>query len=195
MAEELPASVLETLGELTRWLAHERIPATIIGGVAASLLGRPRLTQDIDVLVAVPERDWARAVHSAAAFGIVPRIPDALEFARRSRVLLMHHSRSRIDIDITFSGLRFEQAAIEHARPHEIAGTSVPLPRVEDLLVMKAIARRPKDLEDIRGLLEVNPQANTAEVRRWVREFSVAAAMPDLLQQFDALLATLPPKS
>jgi hypothetical protein len=31
---------------------------------------------------------------------------------------------------------------------------------VEDLLIMKAIARRPKDLQDIRGLLAAHPDAD-----------------------------------
>lgn len=189
MPSELPPSLISALVDLGNWLESERIPAMIIGGVAASVLGRPRLTQDIDALAVLPERDWARALGSAAAFGIVPRISDALAFAARSRVLLMRHAASGIDLDITFSGLSFEQAAVERSRFHDIAGVSVRLPRVEDLLVMKAIARRPKDLEDIRGLLAAHPDADTASARRWIREFAMATGMTDMLTGFDDLVA------
>ena len=68
------------------------------------------------------------------------------------------------------------------------AGVRVRLPRVEDLIVMKAVARRPKDLEDIRGLLDAHPEADCAEVRRWIREFATATNMPDMLEEFDKLL-------
>jgi hypothetical protein len=149
-----------------KWLETAHIPAMIIGGVAASALGRPRLTQDIDALAIVPEADWADVIESAARYGIVPRIGEALEFARRSRVLLLRHLRSGIDLDVTLGGLPFEQAAVEKSAVHSIGGLQLRLPRVEDLLVMKAIARRPKDIEDIRGLLAVHPQVDISEVRR-----------------------------
>lgn len=153
------------------------------------MLGRPRLTRDIDALAIMPEDEWERVVGSSAQYGIEPRVDDALEFARRSRVLLMRHVASGIDLDITFGALPFEQSAVRNASNLDIGGISVRLPRVEDLLVMKAVAGRPKDLDDIRGLLDANPEADCAEARRWIREFATAASMPDLLDEFDQLLA------
>jgi hypothetical protein len=160
----------------------------VIGGVAASILGRPRLTQDVDALVILAEDDWQKAIEAAAGFGIVPRIEAALEFARRSRVLLMRHAESGIDLDITFGGLPFEESAVENSQLHDVGGIHLKLPRVEDLLVMKAIARRPKDLEDIRGLLAAHPGADIAAARRWIREFAIATGMSDMLDEFDRLV-------
>jgi hypothetical protein len=160
----------------------------VIGGVAASVLGRPRLTRDVDALAILAEKDWQKGIETARNFGIVPRIEDALEFARRSRVLLMRHAESGIDLDITFGGLAFEESAVNHSQLHDVGGIQVRLPRVEDLLVMKAIARRPKDLEDIRGLLAAHPEADIPAARRWIREFSVATGMSDMLDEFDRLL-------
>jgi hypothetical protein len=173
------------------WLTRERIAATIIGGVAASVLGRPRLTQDIDALAVLPEAQWARALDSAAACGIVARISDPLAFARRSRVLLLRHSKSSIDVDVILSGLQFEELVVERSRTHDLAGVSIRLPTVEDLLTMKAIAHRPKDLEDIQGLLMAHPGADVASVRRWVSEFSAAANLPDILEEFDRTVGPL----
>lgn len=72
---------------------------------------------------------------AAAAYGIVPRIDDALTFARKSGVLLMRHSASAIDLAITFGGLPFEHSAVERGAVHSVGGVLVRLPRVEDLLV------------------------------------------------------------
>ncbi len=164
------------------------MPSMVIGGVAASILGRPRLTQDVDALAILPEADWANAVSIAANHGILPRIENPLDFARQSRVLLMKHSESGIDIDITFGRLSFEQTAIENSEIHDIGGLRVRLPRVEDLLVMKAIARRPKDLQDIEGLLAAHPEADVLAVRQWVREFATAMSMSDMLDDFDKVV-------
>ena len=194
MAEPVPTSLLAALADLMKWLDAMKVPSMVIGGVAASVLGEPRLTQDVDALAIVPEADWGTVLAGAAPFGIVPRIELALEFARRSRVLLMRHVASGIDLDITFGGLSFEETAVANCEVHRIGGVSIRLPRVEDLLVMKAIARRPKDLQDIRGLLAAHPDADIALVRRWVGEFATAVSMPDMLEELDKLLASRNPK-
>jgi hypothetical protein len=189
VTDSLAAPLRTALADLSRWLVAERIPGAVIGGIAASVLGRPRFTRDIDALAIVPEGEWQKVIETSTLYGIEPRIDHALEFARRSRVLLLRHIASGIDIDVTFCGLAFEQAAVERATNVEIGDISIRLPRVEDLLVMKAVAGRPKDLEDIRGLLDAHPEADCDEARRWIREFAVAASMPDLLEAFDKLLS------
>ncbi|HEY8052832.1 MAG TPA: nucleotidyl transferase AbiEii/AbiGii toxin family protein [Steroidobacteraceae bacterium] len=171
-----------------RWLDAAQIPSMIIGGVAASILGRPRLTQDIDALALLPESDWAQALRLAVQHGIIPRIEDALQFAQRSHVLLLRHSASGIDLDVIFGVLPFEQRAVALCQSHEVGGVQVRLPRVEDLLVMKAVARRPKDIQDLRGLLAAHPGADIAAARHWVSEFANATTTPDMLSEFDALV-------
>ena len=54
---------------------------------------------------------------------------------------------------------------------------------------MKAIARRPKDLQDIEGLLAAHPEADVVAVRQWVREFATAMTMSDMLDDFDKVVA------
>jgi predicted nucleotidyltransferase len=85
--------------------------------------------------------------------------------------------------------LSFEQAAIDNSVNHEVGGLRLRLPRVEDLLIMKAVARRPKDLQDIEGLLAVHPQADLATVRQWLSTFAAALDASDMLDEFDRLVA------
>jgi len=189
VVDRVPATLLAALADLVKWMDVTKMPSMVIGGGAASVLGQPRLTQDVDVLAILPEADWANAVSTAASHGILPRIENPLDFARRSRVLLMRHAESGIDIDLTFGRLAFEQAAIDNSEIHNIGGLRVRLPRVEDLLIMKAIARRPKDLQDIEGLLAAHPEADVVAVRQWVREFATAMTMSDMLDDFDKVVA------
>lgn len=189
MPERVPASLLAALADLSRWLDDVRAPGMVIGGVAASILGRPRLTQDVDALVLLPESDWTSFLASAEQYHLAPRISDPLAFARRSRMLLLRHLPSTIDVDVAFGGLTFEQEAMERSGTHEVGGISLRLPRVEDLMVMKGFAHRPKDLEDLRGLLDAHPNADIEFVRQWLREFSAALTSPDILNDFEKLLA------
>jgi hypothetical protein len=189
MSDRLRPSLLAPLVDLGKWLAAIPARGVIVGGVAASLLGRPRFTQDIDALAIISEVDWERAIALARDYGIVPRTGDTLEFARRARVMLLKHAESAIDIDVILGGLSFEHNAVEHAETHHVGDVLVMLPRVEDLLIMKAVAHRPQDMQDIDGLLDNHPEVDVESVRRWVREFAVASAMSDLLDDFDKAVA------
>ncbi len=111
-----------------------------------------------------------------------------LQFAQRSRVLLLRHIASEIDLDIICGALPFEESAVTKSVVHDVGGVRIRLPRVEDLLVMKAIAGRPKDLEDIRGLLAAHSSVDVVEARGSIREFAIASSMPDMLDEFDKLV-------
>jgi hypothetical protein len=160
----------------------------LIGGVAASILGRPRMTRDVDALVWIAhEREWKVFLAGARAQGLAPRIEDALAFAVRSRVLLLRHVPSGIDVDISLAGLPFEEEAIARAVPVKLGRISVPLPRPEDLIVMKAVAHRPRDAADIEGILDAHPDIDRAYARRWVGEFASALEAPELVTDLEAL--------
>lgn len=189
MTQRVPLLFVAALADLTEWLEAAGVPAMVVGGIAASLLGRPRATRDIDALAVVPDDQWTELVGSAKAHGILPRIANPIEFAHRTRVLLLRHTESGIDIDIILSGLPFEADAVSRATVHDLGGVRVRLPQVEDLLIMKAVAHRPQDLRDIEGLLDVFPAANVESVRRWIRDFAAAAELPDLPEEFERLLA------
>lgn len=195
MSDNVPQAFLKVLTDLSDWFMDSRIPAMVVGGVAASILGRPRATRDIDALAMLSEDKWAAALRSAQRHGITPRIEEPLEFARKTRVLLLRHAESGVDLDIILGRLSFEEDAIGRSKPYNLGGVSVNLPLVEDLMIMKAIAQRPQDLRDIEGLLDLHPDADLNAVLKWLREFSNAMAMPDLLQGFEKLLAARKPGS
>lgn len=188
MSDPVRQTLLAPLADLERWLQATGTQAVIIGGVAASLLGRPRFTRDIDALAILPESRWETALAAAAQHGFVPRIENPLEFARRSRVFLLRHEQSAIDVDVILGGLSFEHSAVENGRTHKVGGMSVRLPRVEDLLIMKAVAHRAQDLHDIDGLLDAHPEADIEVVLHWVREFASATSMPDLIADLERIL-------
>ena len=45
-------------------------------------------------------------------FDLVPRIPDAIEFAHETRVLLLRHAPTGIDIDLSLGALPFEEELV-----------------------------------------------------------------------------------
>ena len=54
---------------------------------------------------------------------------------------------------------------------------------------MKAIARRPRDIADIESILDANKTLNLRIVRRWIRAFSASLEMPEILEEFENIVA------
>ncbi len=128
------------------------------------------------------------SLSTAQAEGIIPRIPDAADFARKNRVLLLKHSPTDTDIDVSLGILPFEEEMVDRAKTQSFAGLSVRLPTPEDLIIMKAIAHRPKDLDDIRTIADKYPGLDKNRVMEWVKSFGDALELPDLWAQIRNLL-------
>ena len=71
-----PAPLVQARGAVSDWLDAAAAPDAIIGGVAASILARPSLTEDIDVLVLVEREEWSPFPAAGRQSGFIPRIDD-----------------------------------------------------------------------------------------------------------------------
>jgi len=180
--------LIEALRDLTDLSQREHVPATVIGGVAASLIGRPRMTKDIDLLVQLDEQNWGRFLQAAKRSGFVARINDPLAFAQQSRVLLLRHVASGIDVDLTFGATSFEDEVIRRSSMTNLHGLSVPLPTPEDLIVLKWLAHRDQDVLDVHGILDALPNLNVTAVRTALSKFAEYVEGFDLVAEFDAML-------
>lgn len=187
MAEpiELPKACLR---DLVHWLRAAKVRGVIIGGIAASLLGRPRITRDVDALVSI-EADWQRFLEIGQQCGFRPRIDDPVEFAEETRVLLMRHEESAVDVDLMLAALPFEQEVIRRSAVKRIAGIPLPLPTPSDLVIMKAVANRPRDMADIEGILDAHPRLRRERILRIVGEFAALLERPDVLSELQSVFA------
>lgn len=178
-SEEL-APLLAPLAALQRLLMRFDDQGIVIGGVAASLLGKPRLTGDIDVMLLLSTDELPRLIEAAAEEGFILRFTGAEDFARRHRVLLLCHQESDINIDISLGILPFEIEAVQRSTVHQIETLAIRLPAPEDLIVMKAVAHRPKDLRDIQSIIDTHPELDRERVEHWLRQFAEVLEMPEL---------------
>jgi len=184
--------LLAALQDLQRWMRASGTPYVVIGGVAASLLGRPRFTQDVDVTVFVDPSEWQHLLEIGHQYGFEARRPNVLEFAQQNRVLLIRHALSAINVDLALGALPFEEQVIRRARPRDIGPITIPLPTPEDLVIMKAIAHRPRDVEDIEAVLDLHPDLDRRRILRWVRDFANVLETPELLTDLQAALGRHP---
>lgn len=178
------ASSLDAIGQ----------PAMIIGGIAVIARGVPRHTIDIDATVAAADLDLDVALDAFATHGIVPRIPDALTFAREHQVLLLRHSPTGTPLEVSLAWLPFELEALDHATVVDFGGVRIRVATPEDLIVLKAVAWRDRDRGDIERLLLLHAaDVDLERVRGLVAAFAEAIEEPERPGEFDALVRrTLP---
>ncbi|MBL7161100.1 MAG: nucleotidyltransferase [Anaerolineales bacterium] len=172
--------LLAPLAALQRLLNRYEGKGIIIGGIAASLLGTPRLTADVDALVLLSIEELPELLDAARAEGLIERISDPQTFARQRRVVLLRHDESGIGIDISLGTLPFEQEMIARSIVVQLEGLKIRLPTPEDLIILKAVAHRPKDLLDIQGVIQSHPDLNRERIQDWVTQFAQLLEMPEL---------------
>jgi hypothetical protein len=77
--------------------------------------------------------------------------------------------------------MRFEEEMVERSVLHEFDNAlQIRLPTPEDLIIMKAIAHRPKDYEDIRTLVIKYQDLDYERIKRWVTDFAEVLETPHL---------------
>ena len=180
--------LLSPLAAVQRLLERFGNQGVIIGGVAASMLGTPRLTADVDAVLLLSVGRLPKLLEVAAELGLVPRIANAELFARRNRVVLLRHAESGISVDVSLGMLPFEEEVVARSIVHRIGDIELRLPTPEDLIVLKAVAHRPKDLLDIAEIFKSHPDLDRARIEGWVREFAAALEMPELWEDITPLL-------
>jgi len=122
----LDSAMLECLGAVQRLLEHFPDRGVIVGGIAVGLIAQPRATQDVDaVLMGLDE--VADLIEAAEDLGFVPRIADPVQFARRSRVVLLRHEPTGVNVDISLGALPFENDMVRRRTCYKAEGLSLPL--------------------------------------------------------------------
>jgi predicted nucleotidyltransferase len=126
--ERLAATFAEAVSALER----AGIRYVLIGGLASTVLGRPRYTRDIDLLVREPDALPALTALAGAGFETEETNPAWIYKAWKRDVI--------VDVIFWLKGdLYLDDAMLERSRRLELTGTPVWVIPPEDLIVVKAI--------------------------------------------------------
>ncbi|HEV7395222.1 MAG TPA: nucleotidyltransferase [Pyrinomonadaceae bacterium] len=185
---EFPARIFTALSTLSNWLETEKIPHTIIGGIAVSLLTEPRATQDIDVTIWAEDIPVGSLLRTAESFGLISRIDSPLEFATQARILLLKHRDTSVGIDLSLGALPFEKEMIDNSDVIMVESCRLRVANPEDLIISKAVPMRPIDLADIDKLLSYYPGVDFDRIRKVVNEFQLLLDRPEYIQKLEELL-------
>ena len=161
----------------------------VFGAQAVLAYGRPRLTADLDITVMAELEQVPGLVSRLGAAGLVLQSAATERFVRRTRVLPFVHEATGIPVDIVLGGPGLEQDFVANAREIVLGGVSVPVISPEDLIVTKILAGRPKDRDDVDGVLrEQLPDLDLERCRRFLSMLEAALDRDDLLPELEEAL-------
>jgi hypothetical protein len=162
----------QVLKKIAKAFDAAAIPYMIIGGQAVLHYGEPRFTRDIDVTVGLEPHEAQPVLDVISDLGWQILVEHPGDFLQQTFVLPVVDPLSKIRMDFIFSQTEFERQALRRSVAVSLETVPLRFVSLEDLIVMKMIAGRPRDMEDARKILQKNPHFN----RRFVEE---------ILQEYD----------
>ncbi len=129
------AAFTAALAEAVRTVEQAGFEFLVLGGIASSLVGRPRWTHDIDFLVRPDDAGNVLTAMAAAGFETEETDPVWLYKAFRNDVL----------VDIIFmitGGIYLDEEMLTRSLRRDYDGLSLRIPSAEDQIVIKAIVHR-----------------------------------------------------
>jgi predicted nucleotidyltransferase len=184
-----PQPVAELLADLARGLGGLGVRWFLFGAQAAILYGAARLTADVDVTVEAGSRSTTELVAALARHGFDLRVRDVGGFVETTRVVPLVHRTSRMPVDLVLAGPGLEEQVLARARERLIAGVPVPVVSPEDLVAMKILAGRPRDLEDVAAVVRARVDLDLAATRGTLHLLERALDRGDLVAELDRLLS------
>jgi hypothetical protein len=181
--------VADLLADLGAALESLRIDWYLFGARAAILHGASRLTADVDVTVRLPDTtSTATLVSSLERHRFDARVRDA-GFLDRTRVVPFVHTPTMVPLDVVLAGPGLEAQFFERTVDRVIEDVRVPVASAEDVMVMKVLAGRPKDVEDIVAIAAAyGDDLDVRYLRNTLRIVEQALAQSDLLPLLEQAL-------
>lgn len=168
-------------------LAKAGIPHAISGAVAMAAHGYVRATKDVDILVVTSSLrlpDVFAAIRQHGFEGEDRRLITDL----RQRFVACLHS-GPVTVEVLVPVLPYHRTILDRAVRISVGGHDVPFVSIEDLIVLKMLWYRTKDIPDVHALVSSSPRLDADFIRATLRailpdENPKHAALEEILQRF-----------
>ena len=141
-------------------LERHEVRYVVIGGAAVVMHGYVRPIVDLDIVIDPAPAEANRALRALAQGGFVPSVP--LPLSMLSVLRMFDHSQREVDVFVRYH-IPFNDLWTDSERVLVGKGSSVArVESLEHLLRAKRIDGRPRDLQDVDGLLALKGRAPDA---------------------------------
>lgn len=174
--------------KISRALDKNSLPYMIIGGQAVLLYGEPRLTRDIDITLGMGTDKLGQLLDIIKKIDLVPLPENIVSFAEKTFVLPVKDIKTNIRVDFIFSQTSYEKQAIERVNQVNFKNRIVRFASLEDIIIHKIFAGRPRDLEDVGSIMLKNPEFDKNYIIKWLEEFDSTMGQSKFADIFNDLI-------
>lgn len=194
----IPPGIHEAIQRLVAILDRLGLEYAVGGAVAMAFSGYLRGTRDLDILVVVPalrSQEFAAALDEAGFRMRDADLPVAVDAARmvqewRSAGLTRLWWQDT-KVEIFSPRIALQNSILRRKLRVDLGGLALWITTAEDLVLLKMIFHRPKDLEDIRRMLLVNRESlERSYLLDWAArtlESAPAAELREMLERLDRM--------
>jgi hypothetical protein len=156
--------------DLLRSLELHRVRYVLVGGLAMNLLGVPRLTMDVDLVLALDDANVEAFLASARELGLKPAVPVAIESLKDPAVRREWTERRNMiafplvtadpgapTVDVLISHPLDFEAAYARRELRRVADVDVGVASVADMIALKQDTGRRQDHDDVEHLRRLKP--------------------------------------
>ncbi len=170
----------EALRQAIKFLDEHAYRYAVVGGLANQYWGTPRLTNDVDIKVLVPNTEY-----SAVRATIRTRFPERARPDTPANPLIVDTKIAGVVVDFLLSVPGYEENIVARATLQDLGGLPIMVCSGEDLIIQKAVADRPKDWQDVEGILaEHFRDLNDAYIEEWLQQFAEVLDRPEMLDRY-----------
>lgn len=191
--QSIPQSkgIIAALRAVVAWLDENATPYVVVGGLAASVLGEPRQTRDVDLVAAISTADVEGALKQARAFGLSPAHPDAVALAQKYNMLRLQLDSDSVCVDVFLAATPLERDIINSGRMFGGGNFTYKLVSPEYLVVMKIISGRAHDIAHCADVIAHQPGLDWDLIERVVTGWGETVERPgctETLEQVKKLI-------
>jgi hypothetical protein len=140
----------------------------IIGGIAAGTIGEARATGDVDIDIIMNSADIPVFLDKLKKAGF--RIPKGEQLETVLQTGIFRITYKNFDIDFLIATTELEEKAFERSKKRPLYGIKAFFPTPEDMILLKIIPGRDKDLLDAKNIaLRHKGKLDTLYLKNWAR--------------------------
>lgn len=146
-------ALIQLINTVSRYLREQDIPHAMVGGMAVAIWGRPRATEDVDLLVDLKESQLEPLQAYLAEHGVRMKVDKAKLALEGGTSFPMYDSWSVHWVDARPATRPVDHMTLQRATTVELSEERVPIATPEDVVLGKLLSPRAQDLLDARSIV------------------------------------------
>lgn len=169
------------------FLNQEKYEYIIIGGIAAGVLGEPRVTGDVDVDILLEKNEIPAFFERAKKEGFKFVARECRERIKTTGTFQLRLGEFHVDFII--ASIDLEEGAIKRKRALRLYNTRAFFPTPEDMILLKLVPGRLQDLLDAQRIAQRHKNdLDVRYLRAWARRLSDEAEDARIAHELEKLL-------